>query len=221
MKTFTRFMLVASFCVACLASSQDKGKLQAPQTAVWPPLHVPVFEEKAKSTKPNELVSALRINHRPIRLEQTTLAELEKQYRAEIGQQGDASEFLEWVCMTGTTDGQRWVLWLESGEIDGGNVGGFQLRRIGGQVQLDTRCRTVDAPALIWTMPNSLAVGMRESEVIKTLGKPTGRKSNILYYEHQRKTVIRGEPYDVVNTVTLVLRDGVVWAIQVWKTTSS
>ena len=149
------------------------------------------------------------------------MTELRKQYRAEIGQQGDASEFLQWVCMTGTADGQRWVLWLESGEIDGGNVSGFQLRRIGGQLKLDTRCRTIGASANISTMPNILTVGMTESEVVKVLGTPTARKPNFLYYEHQRKTVIRSEPYDVVNNVTLVLRNGVAWAIQVWKTTSS
>lgn len=217
----TRFVFLTFVCVACLASGQNKGNLQEPQAAVWAPLHVPVFEEQAKSVKPKELVSALQINHRRIRLEQTTLTELGKQYRTEIGQQGDASEFLQWVCMTGTTDGQRWVLWLEGGEIDGGNVGGFQLRRIGGQVKLDTRCRTIATPAPISTMPNMLTVGMTESEVVKILGTPTARKPNSLYYEHQRKTVIRSEPYDVVNNVTLVLQDGVVWAIQVWKTTSS
>jgi hypothetical protein len=221
MTKWTRFVFLTFVCVACLARGQNKQPLEAPQPAVWAPLQLPGFEEEAKSVKPNELVSALQINHQHISLEQTTLAELGKQYRAEIGHQGDASEFLQWVCLTGMTDGQRWVLWLESGEIHGGNLGGFQLRRIGGQVKLDTRCRTINAPASISTMPNMLTVGMRERDVVKVLGTPTARKPNFLYFEHHRKIVIRGEPYDIVNTVTLVLRDGVVWAFEVWKTTSS
>jgi hypothetical protein len=62
---------------------------------------------------------------------------------------------------------------------------------------------------------------MSESEVLTTLGKPTSRASNSLFYFHEHKELIHNEPYDSDNSIVLILRDGAVWALEVWKTTQS
>ena len=53
---------------------------------------------------------------------------------------GDAAEFYQWLCFRGGNQPDRWALWLVSGEIDGGNVGSFEWRRIPARAVIDKRC---------------------------------------------------------------------------------
>jgi hypothetical protein len=221
-----RVILTAMICVFTLshdASSQDNAGSKDPathrqETRIWVPQPVPVFSPKLKATIPKELVSSLRVSESVITLEKTRLRNVQKQLGGTIGGQGDASEYLQWLCLSGTDKDQRWVLWLESGEIDGGMVGEFQLRRIAVDAKLDSRCQVLKEGSGV-VLPFSLRLGMAEEDVLNALGRPTARRRDSLFYRHYHEGVIRNQPYESGNEVTVVVQDGVVWALQVWKST--
>lgn len=188
---------------------------------IWAPLPLPIFDfPKLKPSIPKEMVTTLRVNGTLVALERTSLRSVQKRLGGTFGSEGDASDYVQWLCFGGTTDEQRWVLWLESGEIDGGKVGEFQLRRIAADAKLDSRCEILKNASGI-ELPFSLHLGMTEDEVLKALGKPTARKRDSLIYQHHHVEIIHNEPYDSDNSVVVALRDGVVWALQVWKTVQS
>ncbi|HEV2699010.1 MAG TPA: hypothetical protein VGU90_13515 [Terriglobales bacterium] len=111
------------------------------------------------------------------------------------------------------------MLWLKSGEIDGPNVGGFQWKRVPSFAQFDARCQPEGSSNV--ALPIKLRVGTTEAQVLEILGPPSARKGNNLIYVHEHGESIRNEPYTSVNSVILVLRDGIVWGIEVEKTTTS
>jgi hypothetical protein len=113
------------------------------------------------------------------------------------------------------------VLWLESGEVDGPTVGGFQWRRVPATANFDTRCRELPDWDSKVKLPIGLHLGGRETQVLQVLGQPTLRKGNTLIYEHEHDELIHGEPYTSMNTVIVVLRHGVVWAIDVDQSTTN
>ena len=65
------------------------------------------------------------------------------------------------------------------------------------------------------------AIGLTESEVRGILGTPTAEHHNTLVFDHKHQETIHNEPFSAWNTVAVELRSGVVWSIQVWKTTSN
>ena len=70
-------------------------------------------------------------------------------------------------------------------------------------------------------MPIRLALGLTEPEVRRIIGSPTAKHRNTLIFDHEHRETIRNEPFIASNTVYVVLRDSVVWTVQVWKTTSN
>jgi hypothetical protein len=52
------------------------------------------------------------------------------------------------------------------------------------------------------------------------LGPPTTKHGNTLIFDHEHQETIRNEAFTVSNGVDIELRSGVVWTVQVWKTTS-
>jgi hypothetical protein len=206
--------VVSLLIVSFVAVSQDTN------TRLWSPPNLPVFDPSPRPTKPTEMVSSVKLNGFPIVLEETHLQAVQQHFGAVIGHEGDASESVQWVCLTGQTEGQAWVLWTASSEIEGGEVDGFQIRRIGADVQVDPRCRNVGAAVAFAAVPKPVRVGMTERDLLKTLGQATARNRDALFFAHQHKVVIGGELYDVENDVVVLLREGKVYAVQVWKTTS-
>ena len=112
------------------------------------------------------------------------------------------------------------MLWLESGEIDGPCVGGFQWRRASRSAQFDERCSTLSDTSEV-ELPSDLSLGISEEKVIRVLGRPTSRRGNTLLYEHEHDGLIRGEQFFSSNVVIVALRGRVVWAIQVSKTVTN
>jgi hypothetical protein len=137
-----------------------------------------------------------------------------------IGHVGDAGEWFQWLCLHGADDTGPWVLWLESGEIDGPYVGGFEWARVPRSSQFDERCAALPDASKV-ELPIQLRLSTPEASVLQLLGQPTFRKGNVLAYEHEHNETIRGEPFISDNGVYVGIREGVVWAINVWKTTSN
>src|SRR4051812_24462262 len=120
------------------------------------------------------MVTKLRISNIPITLEKTSMAQAEQLLGGTSGAKGDAGDALQWLCLHGTDGSGRWVLWLESGEIDGGYVGSFQWQRLSINEKLDRRCQALSGPKITLVLP--LQLGMSEGEVLNALGKPSLRK---------------------------------------------
>src|SRR5205823_2702225 len=137
------------------------------------------------------------------------------------GHSGDAGNYLEWLCLHGTDGTGQWVLWLEGGEIHGGTVGGFQWRSVSATAGFDKRCSLLSKANGEITLPVSLRLGTTESEVLRTLGKPTLRQGDKLLFVHEHNETIQGEPYTSTNALSIIIRHGVVWAMETWKTTAS
>jgi len=180
------------------------------------------FDDSSPSaTVKKEMIASLKVADVTIELEQDTKLEaMQQRFGGTIGAEGDASESLHWLCLRGSDEAGPWVLWLESGEIDGPYVGGFEWLRVPGFAQFDERCAALPDTSRV-ELPINLRLGISESRVVHLLGHPTYRKGRVLAYEHEHDEIIRGEPFISDNGVYVTIRNGVVWAIQVWKTTSN
>ena len=145
---------------------------------------------------------------------------LRAKFGGEVGARGDASESLRWLCLHGTDEVGTWVLWLESGEMDGPYVGGFQWRRMAGAPTFDPRCAALAEGAKV-VLPINLRLGISREEVLQLLGKPTLQKANVFLYVHQHDETIRGESANSWNVVIIALQNDMMEAIDVTKTTSN
>jgi hypothetical protein len=153
----SRTILSAAMALSILplsrpAASQSNSAKQSPSkrpsrdALIWAPLPLTSFDDpELKPTIPKEMVASVRINNLSVVLEQTSLRSVQKALGGTIGSEGDASDYVQWLCLSGTTANQRWVLWLEAGEIDGGNVGAVVLRQIAPGTKLDPRCTVLQS----------------------------------------------------------------------------
>jgi hypothetical protein len=164
------------------------------------------------------MITTLRVAEVQIILDQTPLIDAQKKLGGTIGQRGDASEALHWLCFYGTGKNGRWALWLESDEMGGGSIDGFTLQRMDRNAKPDRRCRALSYVGI--NLPIHLDVGLTETQVRKTLGTPTAVYRGSLIFDHEHQETIRNELFTESNIVAVALRRGVVWAIQVWKSGS-
>jgi hypothetical protein len=185
---------------------------------IWEPASLLSFATAVPSgTLARDPVSGFRIADFPVVLEKTTVADAQRRFGGTVGRHGDASEYLEWLCLENADARNRWVLWLMNAEINGGTIGGFQWKRISQNATVDGRCgklpRTISAPEL----PKGLQLGMTAVAVKGVFGKPTVTHGNKLLYVHES----RGQSYKEINTVTFLIEHDIVLAMEVWKTTDS
>lgn len=209
--------MVAAVC-ACPA--QTGGRTASGNTVVWSPPNVGWWDDMPRPTVPKEMIGALRVANMPIVLEDTKLEDAQKRFGGTIGARGDGGESLGWLCLYGSDNDGSWILWLTSGEIDGPTIGGFQWRRLSPMERPDRRCSRLPEGKGGIELPIALRPGMTEAEVQNLLGPPTAARGKTLFFCHEHRKVIHKENYTVSNGVAIVLRDGVVWAIEVAKTTS-
>jgi hypothetical protein len=168
-----------------------------------------------------EPITRLRIANVNVVLEQTPLTDVQRRFGGEVGKSGDASEYVEWFCVQGTDSKGRWALWLESGEIHGGNVGTFEWIRIPDPSAVDARCRILPKKRNVVRLPIALRLGDTEAHVISVLGAPTIRLGGSLLYLHKHEQMIQREPFTTFNDMVVVVRRGVVDAVEVTRSTTS
>jgi hypothetical protein len=117
----------------------------------------------------------------------------------------------------GADERGAWVLWFESGEIDGGYVGGFRWWRVVRTAVLDPRCLDLGRRKLPINLPLALGLGANKTEVLKALGEPAFKDDERLIYLHKHERTISREPFTTSNIVMVRLKNGTVCAIQVSK----
>ena len=152
-------------------------------------------------------------------LEKTEMTDVQKRFGGTFGEEGDAGTSLEWLCLRGGDATGRWVLWLKSGEMDDGSVGSFQWRRVNRAAKFDERCGTLPKTDGRVHLPMALDLGMAEAELLQLLGQPTARRGNTLLYVHEHEGANQKGPFTALNTVSIVVREGRVTAIDVLKVT--
>jgi hypothetical protein len=206
-----RLGIVLVFAAAGAASAQTDNLIWQPPTLDFP-------DTLPRATISKEMIARLRVAKLEITLEQTPLIEVQKKLGGTIGRRGDAGEALQWLCFHGANSKGRWALWLENSEMGGGSVNGFALQRIARNATVDSRCLTQDVKL---DLPVGLGIGLTETQVRRILGKPTAVYHHTLIYNYEHEETIRNEPFTASNTVAASFRGRVVWAIQVWKSTSN
>lgn len=214
---------LAAIAVAAsfVCSAQTPAAKPAAKTVVWSPPGTDWPHNMPPPTVPKEMIGSIRIANFPILLEKTTLEDARRHFKGTTGSHGDASEAEAWLCLTGTGANGPWIFWLQSFEINGATIGGFQWRSLSPNQTPDHRCKLLTKEAGRIELPLALHPGMAESEVRKILGPPTALRGKTLIYCHSLQEIIDKQTYDVANNIAVVLRDGVVQTIEVVKSTTN
>ncbi|HYE25404.1 MAG TPA: hypothetical protein VEG32_09420 [Clostridia bacterium] len=204
--------LLTSVAVAQISGPAKNGVVWEPPILEWP-------DELPRATVPNPMIPFLTVAGTRITLDETELVDAQQRLGGTIGSRGDAGESLDWLCLIGADRNGRWVLWLEGSEINGGTVGGFLLQRIGADTKADSRCRILPGGRKSRIkLPVQIRLGMTESDIRKMLGTVTARKGNTLIFHHEHEQLFDARRFTASNTVTVLLDNGSVSAIEVWST---
>jgi len=215
-KTFLILVTVTLLGATIVETSQ--GQVSPKATVLWKPTTLGSSEELPPPTVHTEIIKTLRVADMQIVLDETRWETAQKRLGGTIGHIGDASESLKWLCFYGSHAGARWIFWLQGGEVNGDNVGGFQWRRMVHSEQPDSRCRKLQQKETSIELPVPLQLGMTKAEVIKTLGVPTVQRGTLLTYYHEHEETIDNLPFTTSSILEVLLRDGVVAAIEGSKT---
>ena len=175
--------------------------------------------EFPKATIPKRIMGALKISGMEIVFEETKISDVKARFGGTVGHRGDAGDSLGWLCYEVPTQRGRSVLWFLSSEIDGGTIGGFQWLSLAPGDRLDPRCQLLSNSSV--QMPIPIHLDDAEREAMRFLGAPSARQGDLLQYVHEANISIKAEPYTVTNTLYLLMKNGVVKAIEVWKSTVS
>jgi hypothetical protein len=211
-----RTVLIALFWTLTGAAS---GQIADNSTSglVWKPSRVWQSDALPNATVSKEMASKLRVSDMTVVLEKTDMTDVQKRFGGTFGEEGDAGTSLEWLCLRGGDETEQWVLWLKSGEMDDGTVGSFQWRRVNRAAKFDERCGSLPKTDSTVSLPIALNLGMTESKLLQLLGQPTARQGNTLLYVHEHEGAVQNGPFTALNTVSVVVREGRVVAIDVLK----
>jgi hypothetical protein len=202
---------------ACLAQTASKV---SDKTVIWSPPKINWPDDMPRATVPKEMIVSLRVADMPIILEDTKLEDAHMRFGGKIGSRGDAGDAEGWLCLHGTDTDGPWIFWLTSGEVDGPAIDGFQWRRLSPNEVPDHRCRLIPQGKEGIKLPIAIRLGITEQEVKQLLGQPSYTRDKTLIFSHEHHKLINKEPYTVSNDVAVVLRDGMVWAMEVASSTS-
>jgi hypothetical protein len=212
-------ILTTAAISACFAGQADgpvdrTAKIWEPPTDTWP-------EDLPAATVPKEIITTLQVGKMPIRLEETKLEAAQKILGGAIGSRGDAGDALGWLCLKGADADGKWVLWLESGEIDGPNIGGFEWLSVAPNAVFDPRCHSVRKADGGVKFPVPIRLNMSESQLLSLLGPPTKKWGDTVFYLHEHEEMVGKEPFTASNSVKVVIHSGRVTKIQAWKDTTN
>lgn len=171
-QTVTLFILLASGVV------QAHGALPPPE---WP---VPDIKPSGTKTQP---VTGVTLGSFHVILETTTFKDiLDALGSAPVGQQGDASEFLMWVCYTVPAVHAR--IWLTSSELGGRKyIDGMVARQIGLGEAENPMCPVPVGQTTIAFIDNGLWLGESVETVKSILGTPNTAPASGIYYLYEGK----------------------------------
>jgi len=195
-----------------------------PAQALWAPLPLGGFDElpwggglqwPGKFNGSKDIIPDLTVAHMRIVLEQTSFQSVQKHFGGVPGGQGDAGTSHGWLCLYQLKASKPWVIWLESDELDGGKVSGFQWRAVPLSSIFDNRCHSLPKGSTV-DLPAPIRLGQSQVQIVATLGAPSAERPDVLFYEHKRS----GHPGSTINDVAVQLSQKIVEAISVWRASS-
>jgi len=166
-----------------------------------------------------EFITNLRVAAVTVILEHTRLATVQSQIGGAIGRRGDASQALAWLCVHGRDARGVWALWLEAGEIHGGTVGAFQLRRLDSHSRFDGRCQSVAGSSAV--LADGVRLGLSGAQITRILGRPASAAGDTWLYTYEHPQVVRGEPFTTSSTLIIRFHNAILDAVDFWKATIS
>ena len=145
-------------------------------------------------------VSPLTMGSKVIVLEKTPLAEvLSAVGSGEIHTQGDAGEFVAWLCYTVTSPETKQRLWLTSSELGGGTIiDGMSATEIPATTTPNNKCPELPGKFQPLHLGKNVWLGATASELQRKLGT-TKKTGNLLLYIYSGKQ----NEYDVMGTLAI------------------
>lgn len=184
--------------------------------ALWAPPNIVIDDKDAKPTLPKEMIRGLHVGTTSIIFNETARDSAQKALGGTVGMEGDAGDWEAWLCYHGRNSHGRWILWLLSSELDNDNVSGILWMRLSANESVDSRCKLISGEDAV-TLPILLEPGMSESDLRLTLGKPTFASQNIREYLHEHHEIVDHRDFTVTNDIDMIIEDGAVRSIQVWR----
>ena len=141
-----------------------------------------------------------------------------------IRQRGDAASSLEWLCVHAATGENRWLLWLESGEMAAGTVNRFHVLAVPSAASIDRRCSSLSARSGTIELPGRVALGLSASALRQLLGQPSAVAGDTLVYHYSRHVIdskVSGGEYYIDTMLCVVMTHGRVVQIAGWRATTS
>jgi hypothetical protein len=218
--SWMRTIVVVGVAAGCVCSAQTTSSKPAAKTVLWAPPNIDWSEKDFPPTVPQEMIGTLLVGNLPIILESTTLDDVRIPLGGTIGVSGDKAKSDSWMCLLGHDAGGPWIFWLTSRAAQGPAIAGFLWRRLDPNETTDRRCRLLRENDGGIELPLVLYLGMSDADLRKTLGQPSLVHGDTLVFEYRHQETRNDVPYTSDNTLAVVLRDGLVTAIQAWKTTS-
>jgi hypothetical protein len=171
----------------------------------------------APATVPRPIVTRLQVAGVRIFLQKTDIKQVQRQLGGTIGSIRGSAVGPDWLCYTGSDTREKWVLWLESSDIDAGTVGSFQWHQLDASTNIDPRCKKLsNGLDHISVGTINLSLGMTEQRLQQILGKPSQVRGNNLIFEHEHEvTDIKNGPFTFSNTVIFLIADGKVTAMDI------
>jgi hypothetical protein len=162
-------------------------------------------------------ITSLWMGHTLIHLESTALEDIIKTIKSgKIEEQGDAANYVQWICYTTHDIVGPINIKLSAFEIDGGIASDIHAFRIGAA---DKACPELPTNFTPIRLNNNLWIMTRSSDVFRVFGKPTRRDGDWMHYETDRKIKIRGEDWVEHGMLSLRFWKGRVIELRAYKTT--
>ena len=218
--SWMRTIVVVAVASGCVCSAQTTSSKPAAKMVLWAPPNIDWPEKDLAPTVPQEMIGTLLVGNLPIILESTTLEDVRIPLGGTIGVSGDQAKSDSWLCLLGHDTGGPWIFWLTGHIAKGPAIAGFQWRRLAANETPDRRCKQPRESNAGIELPLALYLGMSEPDLRKTLGQPSLVHGDTLVFEYRHQETRNDVPYTSDNTLAVVLRDGLVMAIQFWKSTS-
>ena len=180
-----------------LASGVAQGETSLPPPA-WP---VPDIRPSKAKTQP---VTGVAIGSFQVTFEKTTFKDVIGTLGdAPISHQGEAGEFLMWVCYTVPSLHSR--VWLTSSELGGEEyIDGMVAKRIQDAESQSPQCPVALSHPTALSIDNGLWLGSTVKRIEGILGPPNRASASVIYYPYEGKV---GD-FDITSVLVLRISKG-------------
>lgn len=167
-----------AFILLVAGAAQGESSLPPP---AWP---VPDIKSSGTRIQP---VTGITLGSFHVTFEKTTFNDiLGALGKAPIGQQGDAGEFLMWVCYTVPVAHVR--IWLTSSELGGQEyIDGIVAKQLERAETENSLCPIPANKAAVASIDNGIWLGESVERIKSILGAPNRASASVIYYLYEGK----------------------------------